>query len=230
MCVPVLRGTESSRSPSLATTATSGEQASATTTPSSLHLLLGCPSNSTTSAFSLTFPSWLSIFPWLRANAQYKTGSKGPVFRARGYEHLIGSTTPGPGRIFDLAGDAPAVEIHATVRIRGYGRTPSDPAVPGYKLNTGCGKWVRSPEVAAPFSDWGRRSLTLPQLVFRLIQEPLLSPKAATWFFLCELQPNTPGSFTRCLLLPSHLLVGASFRTDFFSVGVGGGGHAAGGY
>ncbi|KAK0724859.1 hypothetical protein B0H67DRAFT_117461 [Lasiosphaeris hirsuta] len=73
---------------------------------------------------------------------------KGSVFRAHGYEHLIGTAAPNPGRIVDSDGDAPAVEIHSTVRLRGYGRTPSDSAVPGYKLATEAGshRWVRANE------------------------------------------------------------------------------------
>lgn len=82
----------------------------------------------------------------IRSKCQAKDWIRGPVFRARGYEHFIGKVVPSPGRIIDLSGDAPAVEIHATVRLREYGRTPSDPAVPGYGYDAITRRWVRNEE------------------------------------------------------------------------------------
>jgi len=95
------------------------------------------------------FPALEEYFPLGQNKHIAQDWIKGPVFRAHGYEHLIGRTVPSPGRIVDLTGDAPAIEIHATVRLRGYGRTTSDPAVPGYKLNSDSSQWVRSQEVVS---------------------------------------------------------------------------------
>ena len=78
---------------------------------------------------------------------------KGNVFRAHGYEHLIGRAAPNPGRIVDSESNSPAVDIHSTVRLRGYGRTSSDPAVPGYRLasESGSNRWVRTNESTSKY-------------------------------------------------------------------------------
>ncbi|KAK3312176.1 hypothetical protein B0H66DRAFT_608452 [Apodospora peruviana] len=84
-------------------------------------------------------------FSAIRSEKSDRTWIKASVFRAHGYDHLIGKAVPNPGRIVDTDSNEPAVDIHSTVRLRGYGRTPSDPAVPGYTLlpnveaTSGCG-------------------------------------------------------------------------------------------
>jgi len=72
---------------------------------------------------------------------------RGTVYRAHGYEHFIGTSAPRPGRIVDSNSDVPAVDIHFTARLRGYGRRRTDPAVPGYRLHTqggGTNQWIRN--------------------------------------------------------------------------------------
>jgi hypothetical protein len=60
-----------------------------------------------------------------------RTWYNGPVFKPKQYERLIGLVTPTPGRFIDSSG-APPIEVHYSVRLRGFRISPGDITMPGY--------------------------------------------------------------------------------------------------
>lgn len=95
------------------------------------------------------------LFSKMKGEESSPSWIKGIVFRAHGYEHLIGRAAPNPGRIVDSDSNSPAVDIHSTVRLRGHGRTSSDPAVSGYRLasESGINRWVRTNESSGKYGN-----------------------------------------------------------------------------